>query len=77
MLGLSKHGSNFNGVILPWLKVRVKMCENVSAHTVKGALNEGRTGPFVETPATRKQGRPGRLEGWGVRRNESRWKMSA
>lgn len=38
------------------------MCENVSAHTVKGALNEGRTGPFVETPATRKQGRPG--GGW-------------
>lgn len=45
------------------------MCENVSAQTsthtqrqctsmvcaVQGVLNEGRTGPFVETPTTRKQ----------------------
>lgn len=31
---------------------------------VKGALNEGRTGPFVESPATRKQGEGGKVEEW-------------
>lgn len=30
---------------------------------VQGALNEGRTGPFVETPATRKQGEREEEEG--------------
>lgn len=31
---------------------------------VQGALNEGRTGSFVETPATRKQERGEKVEEW-------------
>lgn len=41
--------------------------ECMSVCAVQGALNEGRTGPFVETPATRTQGEGGKrpkVEEW-------------
>lgn len=57
MLGLSKHGSNINGVIHLRLNVRVKTCENTHRRAQSRFVrSEGRTGPFVETPATSKQG---------------------
>lgn len=56
MLGLSKHGSNINGVIHLRLKPSIKMCGNTRAdthahrHRQSGLVrSEGRIGPFVET----------------------------
>lgn len=49
--------------------MRAKTCENVITHTytsvcaLQGVFNKGRTGPFVESPTTRKQGeRRGKVE---------------
>lgn len=57
MLGLSKHGSNINGVIHFGLKPSVKTCGNTHGETntqagsgqIGPVCSEGRTGPFVET----------------------------
>ena len=80
VLDLSKHSSNLNGIILLRLKVRVKTCKNVSTHSlihsvcaVQGALNEGRTGPFVKTPAMRKRARWGVGMGLGGKCQLKRW----
>lgn len=57
MLGLGKHGSNINGVIHLGLSVRVKTCENTHTEAQsRFVCSEGKTGPFVKTPALSKQG---------------------
>lgn len=65
--------------------MRGKTCENVTTHrliqcvcmsvcAVQAALNESRTGPFVETPAMRRQGEGGKrlkVEVWVLVENVS------